>query len=143
MFLFWPYYNYLPTIECYVAFLIRYDITLTKTQSNTMLPLVYIVSVIFIIFSVFFKLSQSLNSNNILWNESESKKNVRFSKRRHILIWPSFNFFFRNRFFKKMQKEECILILLFRDRLVYQLLEVFLFYLDNFESKVKLISSDN
>ena len=37
-----------------------------------------------------------------------------------------------------MQKEECILILLFRDRLAYQLLEVFLFYLDNFESKVKL-----
>ena len=66
------------------------------------------------------------------------KKNVRFSKRRHILIWPSFNFFFRNRFFKKMQKEECILILLFRDRLVYQSLEVSLFYLDNFESKVKL-----
>ena len=127
-----------------VAFLIRYDITLTKTQSNTMLPLVYIVSVIFIIFSVFFKLSQSLNSNNILWNESESeKKYVRFSKRWHILIWPSFNFFFRNRFFKKMQKEECILILLFRDRLVYQSLEVSLFYLDNFESKVKLISSDN
>ena len=71
-------------------------------------------------------------------NLNRKKKNVRFSKRRHILIWPSFNFFFRNRFFKKMQKEECILILLFRDRLVYQLLEVSLFYLDNFESKVKL-----